>query len=233
MALLGLRLNRARGPADSPFASSSTADLRGAAANVVHVRRPELRAALAPHAPLAGALRGPPPPPAPLAAPGRGLLEAGADQLVAPIACPELAAAVRADALSIAAAVYDALGGERPLRGKLELIRGQSCPRWHADSLSLRALVTYEGPGTWFLTSNRFARRAWSLDGAVAVAGADEAGALQAEPCDVLYLKGNGFPGLWGMGAVHRSPEGASAAAPRLLLTVDDVQPDCACCSER
>jgi hypothetical protein len=34
------------------------------------------------------------------------------------------------------------------------------------------------------------------------------------------------------MGAVHKSPPGASPAAPRLLLTVDDVtEPPCGCCA--
>jgi hypothetical protein len=43
--------------------------------------------------------------------------------------------------------------------------------------------------------------------------------------------QGNAFPGLYGMGAVHKSPEGASEESPRLLLTVDDVTEPCACCA--
>ena len=43
----------------------------------------------------------------------------------------------------------------------------------------------------------------------------------QASPGEVLYLKGSRFPGSEGRGAVHRSPDGASAAAPRLLLKLD------------
>ncbi len=43
------------------------------------------------------------------------------------------------------------------LRAKLEVITRQSCPRWHADTLGVRALVTYQGPGTLFVRN----RCAW------------------------------------------------------------------------
>lgn len=47
----------------------------------------------------------------------------------------------------------------------------------------------------------------------------------------MLLLKGHAWPGNYGLGAVHRSPDvgeppgGGGDAGPRLLLTVDDVLP--------
>jgi hypothetical protein len=117
---------------------------------------------------------------------------------------------------------------QQQLRAKLELIAATTCPNWHADTVGARALVTYAGPGT-LLVPNSAARRKWALDGTAAVAGVDEAQAVQAAPFDALYLKGGAAAGMHGMGAVHKSPAGASVGEPRLLLTVDDV-PLCACC---
>ena len=97
----------------------------------------------------------------------------------------------------------------KPLRAKLEVVPAQSCPRWHADSVGARALVTYDGRGTLF-AANRFAKRRWVAVGGggsgedgeeggegggggpalvAAVAGVDEAGAREAGAGDILVLK--------------------------------------------
>lgn len=39
--------------------------------------------------------------------------------------------------------------------GKLELVGDTRCPRFHADTVGLRSLVTYSGPGTWYI-ENRY-----------------------------------------------------------------------------
>ena len=163
--------------------------------------------------------------------------------------------------------------GASAVSARLEALASQPCPRWHADTVSARALVTYAGPGTQYLPNARV-RRGWDRTGAPVVAGVrldgdggggggGGGGAFafeEAAPWDVLLLKGHAFPGMMGMGAVHRSPpmhaedddegclvgdgeeeqEAAAAAAAgvrrgggavRLVLTVDDaVVPPCDCC---
>lgn len=37
------------------------------------------------------------------------------------------------------------------VRAKLEVIIKQSCPRFHADTVGIRLLCTYAGPGTWYI----------------------------------------------------------------------------------
>lgn len=157
--------------------------------------------------------------------------ERAAEALVQDLTLPALQRAIYDDVCSVSRTLSAALPRlrGRGLRAKLEVITRQSCPRFHADSVGVRCLCTYEGPGTW-VVANRFVKRKWSLDGTVAVVAVDEAAAEQVQAWDLLYLKGNAFPGLYGMGAVHKSPEGASEASPRLLLTIDDT-PSCSCCS--
>lgn len=37
------------------------------------------------------------------------------------------------------------------VRAKLECITHQSCPQFHADTVGVRMLCTYTGPGTWYI----------------------------------------------------------------------------------
>lgn len=36
---------------------------------------------------------------------------------------------------------------------KLQIIQQQSCPNWHADTVGVRMLCTYAGPGTWYIAN--------------------------------------------------------------------------------
>ncbi|KAG2422989.1 hypothetical protein HXX76_015660 [Chlamydomonas incerta] len=92
---------------------------------------------------------------------------------------------------------------------KLEVLAGTPCPRWHADHVGVRCLVTYLGPGTE-VVENRHVKRRWLWDGEGGVAvGAVEPAApyTAAGEADLLFLKGHAAPGNYGMGAVHRSPD--------------------------
>jgi hypothetical protein len=124
---------------------------------------------------------------------------------------------------------------------RLEALSWQPCPKWHADTVGARGLVTYAGSGggTQFLPNARVSR-GWASDGVPFVAGVrpprqpDEAPFEAAGLGDILLLKGHACPGMMGMGAVHRSPpmeegEEEEEGAPRLVLTVDDALP-CDCC---
>jgi hypothetical protein len=173
---------------------------------------------------------------------------------------PELADAIAADAELLAGMVQRATaaggtsgGASKRLSARLEAVDAQPCPKWHADTVGARALVTYAGPGTQYLPNSRV-RRGWDATGAPVVAGVRFEGGgggglafERAEAWDALLLKGHACPGLLGMGAVHRSPpvfedeeeeeeeegeeeEAITAAAARLVLTVDDAAPPCDCC---
>jgi hypothetical protein len=120
------------------------------------------------------------------------------------------------------------------LRAKLEIVTTQSCPRFHADSVGCRALVTYAGGGTLYAPSCAVCRSRAPVGalGALAAALAPPAPVVQSvdtsqvvhtRPWDMLLLKGSAHPDAGGVdGAVHASPP-ADPATPRLLLTVDDV----------
>jgi hypothetical protein len=169
--------------------------------------------------------------------------------LTAPLASlsPSLAAAVAADVVALAGAVGETVGraggrGGASVRAKLELVTVRSCPRFHADAVGCRALVTYCGEGTLYAPSAAVARNdprdvarrtLWeALRGerappTPAIAGVDPAAVVQVAPFDVLLLRGGGHPDARGGpagddGAVHASPH-ADEGTPRLLLTVDDV----------
>jgi hypothetical protein len=154
---LATRLTNYQPRHDAVRASGALDDLRNSRVNIVHVRRrarsPVDDARLVMTAPrVAVAL--------PPAAPG-----AAADALVACVADRELRTAIRDDVLLLARVVSGAAaaaanaddggGGGAPspstLTAKLELIEGTSCPRWHTDTVGLRALVTYAGAGTEYL----------------------------------------------------------------------------------
>ncbi|KAK9826679.1 hypothetical protein WJX74_009607 [Apatococcus lobatus] len=116
----------------------------------------------------------------------------------------------------------------------LSLVHSTSCPRLHEDSVKVRCLCTYLGEGTLFVEDRHVDRQQLQL-----WLGQDTGGfklrknALvhQANPGDVLYLKGSAYPGNAGRGAVHRSPDGASVENPRLVLRLDPASSHpCDCC---
>lgn len=132
---------------------------------------------------------------------------------------------------------------------KLETVTKTTCSRWHADHVAVRGLVTYIGAGTEFVSNQYVDRKQLLLGLGVQDTGgyALRRGATvqRAGPGDVLLLKGHAFQGFDGVcvcvccslpciiakppgrGAAHRSPEGATNATPRLLLTIDDEQSCC------
>lgn len=44
-----------------------------------------------------------------------------------------------------------AAAGYERVRARLEVLGGTPCPRYHADHVAVRMLVTYAGPGTWYV----------------------------------------------------------------------------------
>lgn len=76
--------------------------------------------------------------------------EAALDQLLDGLAHSRLQQTVAQDVL-LGAAQLSALLQRDHLHAKLQLVSRQPCPNWHADTVSCRLLVTYAGPGTWFV----------------------------------------------------------------------------------
>lgn len=110
---------------------------------------------------------------------------------------------------------------------RLARVDAAMCPRLHVDRVTLRVVCTYHGAGTEYVRSADLDRR-WLGHAAHGVP--DEASGLlcasaqvrAASAGDIVVLKGEAWPGNANRGAVHRSPA-ASAAAPRLVLTLDAI----------
>jgi hypothetical protein len=108
---------------------------------------------------------------------------------------------------------------------RLARVEEAMCPRFHVDHVLLRVVCTFEGAGTQFLAEADVDRR-WL--GHAAEGRPDEVSGLlcagaqihQAEVGDVVFLKGESWPGNGGRGAVHRSPR-ATAKEHRLVMTLD------------
>lgn len=108
---------------------------------------------------------------------------------------------------------------------RLARVERGMCPRFHVDQVTVRAVVTFIGYGTEVI-GDPFVDR--SHLGHASKGKTDEGSGLlrvgavieRAEPFDVVWLKGESWPGNGGRGAVHRSPS-ASPSCPRLVLTLD------------
>jgi len=159
---------------------------------------------------------------------------------------PWLPALVEADALAAARLISASMAGmprapaQPPpaLTARLELITAVQCPRWHCDSVGLRAILTYSGPGTRFVPSEAGVgpRQVDADDGFARPAKGgslvDGARAVEAAPGDALFLGGHLRAGAAASppypAAVHQSPP-VPPGVTRLVLTVDDAVSACPC----
>ncbi|WP_293268459.1 DUF1826 domain-containing protein [Neptunomonas sp.] len=108
---------------------------------------------------------------------------------------------------------------------RLQVLDRAMCPRFHTDKLGCRLVTTYYGQGTEWLGGYGVDR---TKLGAGNMGLSDKESGLyhnaasiqQASQGDILLLKGDGWFGNDGFGAVHRSP----AVAPnerRVVVTMD------------
>lgn len=91
------------------------------------------------------------------------------------------------------------------------------CPAFHVDKVVLRAVMTYVGRGTQYL-SNRDVQRT-ALGSAPALVARPGAVIWMAQVNEWVLLKGETWPNNHGGGAVHRSP--AVEHGRRLVVTWD------------
>ena len=127
---------------------------------------------------------------------------------------------LRADAARWIEVMADLTGASR-IGVRLTRADTAMCPRFHVDFVGLRLVTTYSGPGTEFLDGAEVLRQESPRPGGAPNLEVRSRDAIQAAGVgDVVLLKGEGWPGNEGRGAVHRSPF-TTASHPRLLLTLD------------
>ncbi|MGB1237302.1 MAG: DUF1826 domain-containing protein [Pseudomonadales bacterium] len=108
---------------------------------------------------------------------------------------------------------------------RLQVIDRAMCPRFHVDRLGCRLVSTYRGAATQWLDNDDVDR---SKLGRGSLRVGDEHSGIYQSDChivqaregDVLLLKGEGWPGNQGLGAVRRSPPMVSGER-RLIATLD------------
>lgn len=101
---------------------------------------------------------------------------------------------------------------------RLQRVEVAMCPRLHVDKVVVRLVSAFVGRGTEFVAE----RRSEIQRGHSPETLTDARGSVveHAEPGDLVFLKGEAWPGNKGHGAVHRSPT-ATREQPRLVLTLD------------
>lgn len=99
----------------------------------------------------------------------------------------------------------------------------QMCPLFHVDNVSLRLIVTLQGPGTEWLANEQVQRKHLGKGSNKKVV---REGAMiqQLKPFQVALLKGEEYPGNFGKGLVHRSPEPEIGTDSRWFFRLDSFR---------
>ncbi len=131
------------------------------------------------------------------------------------------------DAQGVLGAYWNVMPG-KVVTVQLEIVTTDKCKRFHADYKSVRAVCTYVGPGTEWVEERAVSREevsrhchATSFEAQNALIVRDPSRIERAHPGDVVFLKGESYPGNAGRGVVHRSPPIEASGARRLVLTLD------------
>jgi hypothetical protein len=78
--------------------------------------------------------------------------EAATEYLLSAVQQPALQQQLHADLTQAVQLISTTLQLDH-VHAKLQVIRQQSCPNWHADTVGMRMLATYAGPGTWYIAN--------------------------------------------------------------------------------
>ncbi|WP_372741917.1 DUF1826 domain-containing protein, partial [Neptunomonas sp.] len=108
---------------------------------------------------------------------------------------------------------------------RLQVLDRAMCPRFHTDKLGCRLVSTFLGQGTEWLKNSDVDR---SKLGPGNMGLSDEESGLFSSPAciqqvnsgDIVLLKGDGWYGNDGLGAVHRSPA-VSGGEKRIVVSMD------------
>lgn len=108
---------------------------------------------------------------------------------------------------------------------RLSVLDAAMCPKFHTDKIPCRLVTSYFGPGSEWLENHQVQRHKMGHN--TRGKSDKEAGVFMhqrfiqhVKPHHVVLLKGDGWEGNEGNGAVHRSPK-VAAGEKRLLLTLD------------
>lgn len=114
------------------------------------------------------------------------------------------------------------------VRMQLAVVANDRCQRFHADSVTVRGLCTYVGPGTEWLEEYALDRAAAapSTEGLSTAESnrrivADPRGLHAVRRGSFALLKGSAYPGNAAWGLVHRSPQVAAKGLRRLVVKLD------------
>lgn len=108
---------------------------------------------------------------------------------------------------------------------RLQVLDRAMCPRFHTDKLGCRLVTTYQGEGTEWLHNHvvdrtKLGAGSRGLSDLKSGLFPDSACIQQVSEGDIVLLKGDGWFGNEGMGAVHRSPA-VPEGAKRVVVTMD------------
>jgi len=132
------------------------------------------------------------------------------------------------------ASLFADISGRDHLRLRFERVEDDGCALFHVDTLPMRMLCTYFGPGTQWLEEDNVRRdqlgsRGRSLDEANAAMVIDSEKIQTAPAWHVLIFKGRLWDGHgYQDGLVHRSAPVRHPQDYRLRLTID-FSDSCAC----
>ncbi|MGH1432587.1 MAG: DUF1826 domain-containing protein [Neptuniibacter sp.] len=108
---------------------------------------------------------------------------------------------------------------------RLQVLDRAMCPRFHTDKLGCRLVSTYQGPATEWLPNDCLDRTKLGA-GNMGLSDAESGlypsaeSVQQVSAGDVVLLKGEGWFGNEGHGAVHRSPT-ITNLQKRIVVTMD------------
>ena len=151
------------------------------------------------------------------------------------ISDPDLADSVAVLAADIVrlSLLFAALTSKRHPRVRLTRVEDDGCALFHADTLEVRLLCLYAGPGTQWLENDNVRReqlgsRDRTLDEATAAIVIDPTAIRSIPNWHVAVLKGKAWPGSEANALVHRSAPVRHRDDHRLRLCID-LPGDCAC----
>jgi len=124
--------------------------------------------------------------------------------------------------ITLASGMLSELVGCERVGIRVTTLRGPMCPRFHADQVPCRMLVTIRGPGTEWIPSDDVNRALLASRDTDAPPIRDGGDIKHLATGNWSLLKGGAWDGRFG-GVVHRSPHGAGE---RLLLSLDPVFTD-------
>lgn len=115
--------------------------------------------------------------------------------------------------------IYTDLLGSEKIGLRFGILESTLCPRFHTDYVGIRLVCTYSGSGTEYLYNSKKNRTRLQLQYEKNKM-LDFQNIQNANPFDILLLKGENYPENLGSGAIHRSPI-INPGEQRILMSID------------